>query len=72
MAERAKSHTVEVDASHAVTVSQPGVVARVIVEAARDGRLTGRRPPTGPATSSRRQRGGAGLIDPEPGCRRST
>jgi pimeloyl-ACP methyl ester carboxylesterase len=35
MAERAKSHTVEVDASHAVTVSQPGVVARVIVEAAR-------------------------------------
>jgi hypothetical protein len=35
MAERAKSHSVEVDASHAVTVSQPGVVARVIVEAAR-------------------------------------
>jgi len=35
MAERAKSHTVEVDASHAVTVSQPGAVARLIDEAAR-------------------------------------
>ena len=35
MAERARSHTVEVDASHAVTVSQPGAVARLIDEAAR-------------------------------------
>ncbi len=35
MAERAKSHTVEIDASHAVTVSQPGAVARLIDEAAR-------------------------------------
>jgi pimeloyl-ACP methyl ester carboxylesterase len=35
MAERARSHTVEVDASHAVTVSQPGAVARWIDEAAR-------------------------------------
>ncbi len=35
MAERASSHTVEVDASHAVTVSRPDVVARVIEEAAR-------------------------------------
>ncbi|MGY1831201.1 alpha/beta fold hydrolase [Geodermatophilus sp. SYSU D01180] len=35
MAERASSHTVEVDASHAVTVSRPDVVARLIVEAAR-------------------------------------
>jgi pimeloyl-ACP methyl ester carboxylesterase len=35
MAERAKSYTVEVDASHAVTVSQPGAVARLIDEAAR-------------------------------------
>ena len=35
MAERAKSHTVEVDASHAVTVSQPVAVARLIDEAAR-------------------------------------
>jgi pimeloyl-ACP methyl ester carboxylesterase len=34
MGERAKSHTVEVDASHAVTVSQPGVVAEAIDEAA--------------------------------------
>jgi pimeloyl-ACP methyl ester carboxylesterase len=34
MAERAESHTVEVDASHAVTVSQPGDVARLIAEAA--------------------------------------
>ena len=35
MAERAKSHTVEIDASHAVTVSQPGAVAELIDEAAR-------------------------------------
>ncbi|GAB3197658.1 alpha/beta hydrolase [Geodermatophilus arenarius] len=35
MAERANSHTVEVDASHAVTVSRPDVVARLIEEAAR-------------------------------------
>jgi pimeloyl-ACP methyl ester carboxylesterase len=35
MAERAKSHTVEVDASHAVTVSRPEAVARLIDEAAR-------------------------------------
>ncbi|WP_309133424.1 alpha/beta hydrolase [Cellulomonas sp.] len=35
MAERASSHAVEVDASHAVTVSRPDVVARVIDEAAR-------------------------------------
>ncbi len=35
MAERASSSTVEVDASHAVTVSRPDVVARLIEEAAR-------------------------------------
>lgn len=35
MAERASSRTVEVDASHAVTVSQPAVVADLIDEAAR-------------------------------------
>ena len=35
MAERAKSHVVEIEASHAVTVSQPGAVARLIDEAAR-------------------------------------
>ena len=35
MAERAGSRTVEVDASHAVPVSRPGVVARLIDEAAR-------------------------------------
>lgn len=35
MAQRAKSHTVEVDASHAVTISQPGAVARLIDDAAR-------------------------------------
>jgi pimeloyl-ACP methyl ester carboxylesterase len=35
MAERAGSTTVEVDASHAVTVSQPGVVAELIDTAAR-------------------------------------
>ena len=34
MAARAGAHLVEVDASHAVTVSQPGVVADVILEAA--------------------------------------
>jgi pimeloyl-ACP methyl ester carboxylesterase len=34
MAERAGSRTVEIDASHAVTVSQPGAVARLIGEAA--------------------------------------
>jgi pimeloyl-ACP methyl ester carboxylesterase len=35
MGERARSHTVEVEASHAVTVSQPGAVADLIGEAAR-------------------------------------
>ncbi|MGY1822934.1 alpha/beta fold hydrolase [Geodermatophilus sp. SYSU D00079] len=35
MAERAGAHTVEVDASHAVTVSRPGDVARLVEEAAR-------------------------------------
>jgi hypothetical protein len=35
MAERAKSHIVEVDASHAVTVSRRAAVARVIDTAAR-------------------------------------
>jgi pimeloyl-ACP methyl ester carboxylesterase len=35
MAERATSHAVEVDASHAVTVSRPDAVARLIDEAAR-------------------------------------
>ncbi|SES74004.1 alpha/beta fold hydrolase [Geodermatophilus poikilotrophus] len=35
MAERATSHAVEVDASHAVTVSRPDVVAQLIDEAAR-------------------------------------
>jgi pimeloyl-ACP methyl ester carboxylesterase len=35
MAERASSHVVEVDASHAVTVSRPDEVARVIGAAAR-------------------------------------
>ncbi|MCF6506623.1 alpha/beta hydrolase [Blastococcus sp. MG754426] len=35
MAERASSSVVEVDASHAVTVSRPDVVARLIDEAAR-------------------------------------
>ena len=35
MAERAGSTTVEVDASHAVYVSQPRVVADLIVDAAR-------------------------------------
>ena len=35
MAERASSHVVEVDASHAVTVSRPDVVAGLIDEAAR-------------------------------------
>ena len=35
MAERAGSTTVEIDASHAVTVSQPGVVADLIDSAAR-------------------------------------
>jgi pimeloyl-ACP methyl ester carboxylesterase len=34
MAERASSHAVEVDASHAVTVSRPDVVTRLIDEAA--------------------------------------
>lgn len=35
MGERAGAHTVEVDASHAVTVSQPGAVADLIAESAR-------------------------------------
>jgi pimeloyl-ACP methyl ester carboxylesterase len=34
MAERAGAHLVEIDASHAVTVSQPGAVADLILEAA--------------------------------------
>ena len=34
MAERAGSHTIEIDASHAVTVSQPGAVADLIIQAA--------------------------------------
>ena len=34
MSQRANSHTVEIDASHGVTVSQPDVVARLIEEAA--------------------------------------
>jgi pimeloyl-ACP methyl ester carboxylesterase len=35
MAERAESTTVEIDASHAVTVSKPGAVADLIHKAAR-------------------------------------
>jgi len=35
MASRASSHAVEIDASHAVTVSQPGSVADLILEAVR-------------------------------------
>ncbi|MBO3086091.1 alpha/beta fold hydrolase [Cellulomonas fengjieae] len=35
MAERADAHLVEVDASHAVSVSQPGAVTDIILEAAR-------------------------------------
>ncbi len=35
MSERANAHLVEIDASHAVTVSQPGAVAELILEAAR-------------------------------------
>ena len=35
MTERADAHLVEVDASHAVTVSQPGAVTDLILEAAR-------------------------------------
>lgn len=35
MAQRASSHVVEVDASHAVTVSRPDVVADLVLEAAR-------------------------------------
>jgi pimeloyl-ACP methyl ester carboxylesterase len=35
MAERAGSTTIEIDASHAVTVSQPGAVAELIDAAAR-------------------------------------
>ncbi len=34
MSERAKSHTVEIDASHGVTVSEPEAVASLIKEAA--------------------------------------
>ena len=34
MGERAKSHTVEVEASHAVTVSEPDAVADLIRQAA--------------------------------------
>lgn len=34
MAERADAHLVEIDASHAVTVSQPGAVTDIILEAA--------------------------------------
>jgi pimeloyl-ACP methyl ester carboxylesterase len=36
MAARAASHTVEIDASHAVTVSQPDAVAALILEAVRE------------------------------------
>ncbi|WP_378148340.1 alpha/beta fold hydrolase [Cnuibacter sp. UC19_7] len=36
MAERAGSRSVEIDASHAVTVSQPGAVADLILEAVRE------------------------------------
>ncbi|GAA3777621.1 hypothetical protein GCM10022206_15690 [Streptomyces chiangmaiensis] len=35
MADRAHAHTVEVKASHAVAVSQPAAVARLIEQAAR-------------------------------------
>ncbi|MDF2575873.1 MAG: alpha/beta hydrolase, partial [Agromyces sp.] len=35
MAERANAHLVELDASHAVTVSQPDAVTELILEAAR-------------------------------------
>jgi pimeloyl-ACP methyl ester carboxylesterase len=35
MAKRANSHTTEIDASHAVTVSEPGAVAHLIHQAAR-------------------------------------
>jgi pimeloyl-ACP methyl ester carboxylesterase len=35
MAERANSHTIEIDASHAVTVSKPGAAADLIHKAAR-------------------------------------
>jgi pimeloyl-ACP methyl ester carboxylesterase len=35
MAARAASHTVEIDASHAVTVSEPGAVADLILDAVR-------------------------------------
>ena len=35
MSERASAHLVELDASHAVTVSQPGAVTELILEAAR-------------------------------------
>lgn len=35
MSERANAHLVELDASHAVTVSQPGAVTELILEAAR-------------------------------------
>ena len=35
MAERANAHLVEIDASHAVTVSQPDAVTDLILEAAR-------------------------------------
>ena len=38
MAERAGSHVVEIDASHAVTVSQPGAVADLILDAVRETR----------------------------------
>ena len=38
MAERAGSHAVEIDASHAVTVSQPGAVADLILDAVRETR----------------------------------
>jgi len=34
MAKRARSHIVEVDASHAVAVSQPDAVANIIIDAA--------------------------------------
>jgi pimeloyl-ACP methyl ester carboxylesterase len=34
MADRARAHTVEVEASHAVSVSQPAVVTRLVEQAA--------------------------------------
>src|SRR5690606_34110596 len=46
MAERAGSHTVEIDASHAVTVSEPDAVAELIDKAARGELQRGRGAPS--------------------------